>query len=116
MGFWPGVWVGWAFMVMSNGVSAQEIAPVGVDLGPPKLIDGRHWWKTADLEMDADEAVPVAAMEKLAVLAKSTAAALRAHALPLAAPPDGTTPRRKRASRDFIDRRRCGRMSFRTAP
>lgn len=74
-------------------LSAQEIPPVNVKLESPVTDNGRNTWVTQRFRMDADACIGVEAVEKLAMLGESTAAALRGYPLPLSAPPEGAKPR-----------------------
>ncbi|MBK1881228.1 hypothetical protein JIN85_02310 [Luteolibacter pohnpeiensis] len=75
-------------------VLAQEVAPVVVTLGPAESREGgRRIWKTSHFELESIGQVPESAVKRLAVLGESTAAALKAFALPVAAPPTREMPK-----------------------
>jgi hypothetical protein len=75
------------------GVEAQEIAPVKVQLENRTVENGRHAWTTPRFRVDADAGISVEAVERMALIAESTAAAVIAYPLPLFALPEGYKPR-----------------------
>jgi hypothetical protein len=80
-------------VLLGANLSAREILPVKVQLEKPSTENGRKHWTTPNFRIDADAGIDAQAVAKLAVISESTAAVLRAHPLPLSAPPEGYKPR-----------------------
>jgi hypothetical protein len=74
-------------------VPVLDFPPAKVSLENPTTVDGRNHWTTPQFRIDADSGIEVNAVGRLAVIAESTFAALRAHPLPLFAPPVRHQPR-----------------------
>jgi hypothetical protein len=73
--------------------SVLDFPSVAVKFGEPATADDRNLWTTPQFRIDADRNIDAEAVRKLAVIGESTFAALRAHPLPLFAPPEGYKPR-----------------------
>lgn len=89
---------GWILLLMlpilaRADVPGLDFPPAKVRLEKPTTAEGRNAWKTPQFQIDADNGIDVEAVGKLAVIAESTFAALRAHPLPLFAPPVNYQPR-----------------------
>lgn len=81
------------FASFGAGIRAQEIPPVNVKLENHVVENGRNTWTTPQFRVDADAEISVEAVERLAIIAESTEAAVRAYPLPLFALPEGYKPR-----------------------
>ena len=85
----------WLLIAVSfeTRVEAQEIPPVKAQLENRTTTNGRNAWTTQQFRVDADAGISVEAVERLATIAESTEAAVRAFPLPLFALPEGYKPR-----------------------
>ncbi|MGL4399086.1 MAG: hypothetical protein ACRCXD_04410 [Luteolibacter sp.] len=80
-------------MVVRADVPVLDFAPVKLRLEKPTTANGRNFWMTPQFRIDAESGIDMEAVEKVAVIAESTFAALRAYPLPLFAPPVKHQPR-----------------------
>ncbi|MGA0845296.1 MAG: hypothetical protein ACO3RV_02055 [Luteolibacter sp.] len=64
-------------------------APIRVECIAQPAESGRHVWHAGRFQIDSDEPIPQADVERLAQLAEATARAIEHHAMPWYAPPSG---------------------------
>ena len=74
----------------------REIAPQAAVLEVQAREEGRQVWHTRFFRIDSDMELPRNQLLRLALVADTTALAVKSHPLPLFAPPEG---RRSRISR-----------------
>ncbi len=79
--------------LVQAGPPVLDVPSVKVQLEAPVVENSRNFWTTPQFRIDADSNIDVEAVRKLAVIGESTFAVLRAHPLPLFAPPEGYKPR-----------------------